>query len=162
MYFTDVGLCPVAMFELYILKINTEFKPLWQKPKQGKIHCADEIWYNQIRAGHDPLETFIKRLSLSQDDYTNHCVRATVIDTFDENDFKAKHMMAISGHKFESSLCKYIRKCVTKKKKEMSNTLSDYLPKKQNVTKTQSVATATISNPNTDKQSDHTENVNPL
>ena len=91
--FSDVQLCPVTMFELYMLKINKNFGPLSQKPKQGHIHYTDEIWYNTIRVSHDPLEHFIKHLSveinLSRTDFTNHSVCATVLDTFDEHCYKA-------------------------------------------------------------------------
>ena len=79
------------MFELYMSKINKDYKPLWQKGKQGRIVYTDEVWYNKSRVGHDPLERFLKYLSkdanLSQDDYTNHCVQSTVLGTLDENNF---------------------------------------------------------------------------
>ena len=84
LYLLDVQLCPVTMFELCMSKINQDFKPLWQKSKQGRIHYTDETWYNKIRVGHDPLERFIRHLSveigLSQTDYTNQSVRATVLE----------------------------------------------------------------------------------
>ena len=77
------------MFEL----INKDYPPLWQKHKQGRIHYTDEVWHNKIRVSHDPLERFIKHFSveinLSETNYTNHSVRATVLDTLDEYHYEA-------------------------------------------------------------------------
>ena len=100
-------------------KINRDYGPLWQKPIQGRIAYTDDIWYNKLRVGHDPLERFLRHLSeelnLSQDDYTN-CVRATLLENLDENGSEARHIIAMSGHRSESSIKKHARKCPPKKR----------------------------------------------
>ena len=86
--------------------------------------------------GHNLLETFMKTLSvnagLSSTDYTNHSICHTCITTLDTEGFKASHIVAISGHKSESTIHEYSIKCPENKHKQMYSTLVDKMvpPKK--------------------------------
>ena len=123
-------MCSVQMFRLYTSKLNPNFPWLWQRPKQGRLHYTDAIWYDKVKVGHDKLERFMKYLSeeagLSQT-YTNHCIRHTAMSTLDSAGFEARHIMAISGHKSENSIKKYARQCSDEKKRHMESTLTDKL-----------------------------------
>ena len=59
--------------------------------------------------------------------YTNHCIRHSVVEKLDENNFEARHIMAQTGHKLESSIRAYTTQCPTKKKCEMSKYLASNL-----------------------------------
>ena len=86
--------------------------------------------------GHNLLETFMKTLSvnagLSSTDYTNHSICHTCITTLDTEGFEASHIVAISGHKSESTIREYSIKCPENKCKQMYSTLVDKMvpPKK--------------------------------
>ena len=95
----------------------------------------DTEWYDKTRVGHDPLERFMKFLykdvKLSRQDYTNHSIRATVITNLDRAGFEARHIIAVTGHKSESTIKQYSRRCPDKKKRQMCESLgSKLLPKK--------------------------------
>ncbi|KAH3815686.1 hypothetical protein DPMN_144217 [Dreissena polymorpha] len=56
--------------------------------------------------------------------YTGHCLRATAIQAMNDASYEARHIMFISGHRNEASICSYNRGCNITQKKSMSNTLS--------------------------------------
>ena len=122
------------MFKLYISKINKDVNYLWQRPKQGSIHYTDEKWYDHQRVGKDPLECYMKMLSkdlkLSNPNYTNHSIRATCITLLDRAQFEARHIIAITGHKSESTIKKYAKGCSSEKKREMSEALASKIKPK--------------------------------
>ena len=127
-------MCPVNLFELYISKRNKENNLLWQRPKK-KVHYTDSEWYEKTRVGHDPLERFMKFLmkdvTLSRTDYTNHSIRATVITNLDRDGFEARHIIAITGHKSESTIKQYSKRCPENKKREMCEALGSKILKKK-------------------------------
>ena len=59
--------------------------------------------------------------------YTNHCIRHSVVDTLDENNFESHHIMAHTGNKSESSKHQYATKCPLKKRREMAECLASNL-----------------------------------
>ena len=59
---TDSNICPVNMFEFYVLKLNKRSNRLWQRPRQGTVFYADEEWYEQRHLGHHTLESFMETL----------------------------------------------------------------------------------------------------
>ena len=81
--------------------------------------------------------------------YTNHSIRHSVVDTLEENNFEARHIMAATGHKLESSICQYTSKCPPRKRREMFECLlANHEPKKSKPTsKLMSIATSTVSVP---------------
>ena len=136
------------MFELYTSKLNKDYDHLLQKAKKH-VHYTDKIWYYPSIVGHDPLERFMKYLTieipLSNLQYTNHCIRCTIIETLDEAGIEARHIMAINGHQSEITIHQYSRKCPKKKIREMVDLLAEPLAKKP-----KSPPTSTVSVPTSD------------
>ena len=56
--------------------------------------------------------------------YTNHCIRSTAVSILDKNNFEARHIMRVSGHKSETSIRSYSRQLTECKRKEILHTLS--------------------------------------
>ena len=72
-----------------------------------------------------------ERAKLSKN-YTNHCIRSTCITNLDDSGFEARHITAVSGHKSETTIKNYSVKCPDKKKRQMSDALSErFLPNVQ-------------------------------
>lgn len=129
-------MCPVDMFVLYTSKLNKSINHFWQRPKRGKLHYTDPIWYDKMRVGHGPIENFMAQLSLDANlsrRYTNHSIRSTVMGILGEI-YEGRHVIGLSGHKNEGSIKLYARKLSNKKKLEMCNTLADLAqpPKESN------------------------------
>lgn len=104
-------LCPVRCFENYIFHLNPKIDNLWQQP--GKGYPNAETWFRAIPLGHNPLDTFMGKLSdrceLS-DHYNNHCIRVTgVSNLMRSGRYTPKQVMAVSGHKSIHSLAIYQR-----------------------------------------------------
>ena len=55
--------------------------------------------------------------------YTNHSIRATAVSILDKSGFEARHIMAVSGHKNETSIRSYSKTDICTKK-ETSETLT--------------------------------------
>lgn len=119
---------------MYLEKLNPNRDDLWQRPKKV-ISDPFKEWYDNVPVGKDKLNAAMKRISqkaqLSQI-YKNHSIRATVMETLDEGGFEARHIMAQSGHKSESSIKTYARRCPTKKKREMNYCLHNKLNNEEN------------------------------
>lgn len=103
-------LCPVRSFENYMQKLNPNINNLWQTPFK-KAKFEDQFWYKAVPLGHNPLDTFMSKLSkiceLSQR-YTNHCIRVTgITQLLRTGKYTAKQVMAVSGHKSIHSLAIY-------------------------------------------------------
>lgn len=93
-------------------------KYFWQRPKQGKIHYTDGLWYDRVRVGHGPLENFMSKLSTDANlskRYTNHSIRSTVMGILGD-EFEGRHVIGLSGHKSESTIKQYARKLSAAKK----------------------------------------------
>ena len=78
----------------------------------------------------DFMKFLAKEIPLSSDKYTNHSIRHSVINTLEESGYEAHHIMAITGHKSESTIKKYVKRCLQKNLREMSDTLAQPLCKK--------------------------------
>jgi len=120
--------CPVKTFELYLPKLNSAFSYLWQRLQATEnFSHSDEVWYCNVPLVKNMLGTFMssmsKELKLSQK-YTNHCIRVTVVSLLDECNFEARHIMHVSRHKSESSICSYSRCLSEVNQKEISLALS--------------------------------------
>ena len=72
------------------------------------------------------LKTICKQSGLN-DIYTNHSLRATSITVLDFNKFEARDIMAVSGHRSESSLKNYRKKPAKTGIHEMSTALTSAL-----------------------------------
>lgn len=118
---------------------------MWQRPKQGKLHWTDNLWYNRVRVGRDPIERMLSFLSVDinlSKRYTNHSIRATVMGILGEK-YEGRIVIGWSGHKSEQTIKQYIRKLPAKTKKEISGTLHDVIQLK--VQKKDDKPTATVS-----------------
>lgn len=145
------------IFELYLSKLNPNRNDLWQRPKVITDPFAE--WYDNVPLGKDPLNAAMKTLSVNASlskMYTNHCIRSTCMETLDEGGFEGRHIMAQSGHKSESSIKVYAKRCPAKKKKEMSYCLANKLNQEedqidyQNEIPAKKAKTATTSKPTED------------
>ena len=113
-------------FKLYLSKLNPGVDALFQRPKNVfKFDPSMDTWYVAQVIGVKMLENFMKDISeeakLSKI-YTNHSIRATCITNLDNSGKEARHIMAVSGHKSESSIRSYARSSLGQKR-EMSQVL---------------------------------------
>lgn len=142
---TGSDICPVYCFEFYMAKLNNKRPDLWQKEKKA-VKGPEAEWYMNQVIGRDILNDTMKNLSknagLSRI-YTNHSIRATVVDAMQEHEFKNREIMMTTGHKSEASLNSYSTKLGPKKKRE----ISDFLAKQLNNDNTPKVAPAAVSIP---------------
>lgn len=97
-------LCPIASFEKYISHLN----PLNEK----RNVLQDETCYDNMVLGKHTLGKKMKDIardaSLSEI-YTNHSIRATAVTILDRSGFEARHVMALSGHRGETSIKHYCK-----------------------------------------------------
>ena len=126
-FIPDCVNCPVDTYLLYVSKLHDGIPYLWQRPRPGPVNYVDERWYQCSRMGHNPIETFMKKLSEEanlESSYTNHSIRATCISKLDTHGFEARHITAISSHKSESTIREYSVKCPENKRKQMFDALA--------------------------------------
>lgn len=121
--------CPVESFLKYLSKRNPNCDALWQRPKDSYDN-DDTIWYDKRPLGKNTLaemmSMFSKAADLSQI-YTNHCIRATCITTLNDHGFEARHIVTVSGHRNEESVKSYCSDTSTKQKRDMSDSIADFL-----------------------------------
>ena len=118
-------LCPVYSFEKYLSHLNPLNEFLFQRPKL-KI-SGSEIWYDNMVVGANTLGKKMKCISKQANlslQYTNHSIRATTITILDRNGYEARHIMAVSGHRNESSIKSYSKTDETTKNKMASCLMS--------------------------------------
>lgn len=113
--------CPIRSYEIYIGHLHPEIDALWQQPLKKKPADPDQIiWYKKERLGHNPLDSFMGKLSkkvgLSQH-YTNHCIRVTGATNLYRKHYTPKQIMSVTGHKSIESLAIY--QCVKEDEKLM-------------------------------------------
>lgn len=122
------------MFDCYTKHLHKDLPWFWQRPKRGRLHYTDNIWYDKIRVGHEPIEDFMSRLSAKAQlskRYTNHSIRSTVMGILSEL-YEGRHVIGLSGHKSENTIKHYARHLLDKKKREMSDLLNaEIQPAKQ-------------------------------
>ena len=64
------------------------------------------------------------RLSMN---YTNHCIRATVVTELNDKGYTVQDIQTVTGHKRPESVNRYIKRATPTKKKRISNDLSNSL-----------------------------------
>lgn len=107
-------------------KLSDQRNDLWQKPKK-KINGTEKAWFHNGVIGRDKLNDTMKNLSKSaklSKIYTNHCIRATVVSTLEENNVNGRVIIATTNHKSESSIKHYARKISSKKRREVCDLLA--------------------------------------
>jgi len=135
MFETGGPFCPVLSFEKYVTRLNPKNEFLFQRPKKG-VDESDEVWYDNMVVGQRTLGEKMKKLSIEAKlscVYTNHSIRATTITILDESGYEARHIMAVSGHRNESSIRSYSSQTSLSTKRKMSETLSESLNNKKTV-----------------------------
>ena len=118
--------CPVASLELYIKHLNPKNEFLFQRPKKGSKIGVDDVCFDNMVVGERTLGEKMKCISKEAElskIYTNHSIRATAVTILDKCGYGARHIMAVSGHKSESSLRSYC-KTDTSTKKQMSESMA--------------------------------------
>jgi len=156
------SMCQVASFTKYLSKFHPDNTALWQQPRDT-YHCSDEVWYTKTPLGKNTLSSMmsnISKLSKLSMIYTNHSIRATAITEMDEAGIDTRHIMRVSGHKSESSIKHYTQRLSEKKKREISDCLSETLMtpsdskacKAETTSNLQSTSTATSTVMNTEQQ----------
>ena len=114
--------CPVSSFLAYKEVLNPAQQCMWQRPKP-KVP-PEGPWYTNAPLGVNTLgskmKTIAKKAGCSQM-YTNHSLRATTVTVLDEAGFASRDIMAVTGHKSESSLKHYSR--TSNAKKELMSTV---------------------------------------
>ena len=129
MYETDSPVDGLKSLELYLAKLNPSCDALFQYPKR-KFIKEDTVWYENRPLGKNKLQTMMSTISeLAQlsKKYTNHCVRATAITLWSDNDIPGRHIISISGHTNEQSLAHYNRRPSTSQLKVCSDILAEAL-----------------------------------
>ena len=89
--------------------LNLKNEYLFQRPKKGEDE-SDKVWYNNMVIGQRTLGEKMKKLSIEAKlscVYINHSIRATMITKRDKSGYEAQHIMAVSGHRNESSIRSY-------------------------------------------------------
>ena len=97
---------------------------MWQRPKPNIP--SEGPWYTSAPLGINTLGAKVKTISAKagcSQKYTNHSLRAATVTVLDEAGYASRDIMAITGHKSESSLKHYAR-TNNAKKKEMSTVIA--------------------------------------
>jgi len=95
-------------------------KPLPKPSKDGQVFSKSSL-------GHNKLGSLMKELSVEAQlskVYTNHSLRASSVHLLDSANVPTHHIMAVTGHKAESSLKTYTGYTDQNTKKLMSHTIS--------------------------------------
>ena len=115
--------------------LNLKNEYLFQRPKKG-VDESDKVWYDNMVVGQPTLGEKMKKLSIEAKlscVYINHLIRATTITKLDESGYEAQHIMALSGHRNESSIRSCSSQTSLSTKRKMSETLSKSLNNKKTV-----------------------------
>ena len=115
--------------KVYVSKLNPMCEWFWQTPKPKPPASETDPWYQNMPVGINTLSNKMKTISKSAKCsklYTNHCLRSTCITTLDQAGFETRDIMAVSGHRSETSIKTYT-KTSDVRKKEMSEKISRQL-----------------------------------
>jgi hypothetical protein len=97
------ALCPVLSYKLYLSKLHPDLDALWQRPLDS-FESESPVWYYRQKIGVNTLAKFMSNLSTLASlsvSYSNHSIRATSITVMDDAGIEARHIMRISGHRYE-------------------------------------------------------------
>ena len=102
----------LACLKKYISKLDPQNGAFFQYPMRSLSSgfANHEVWYENRPLGVNRLGNMMKEISslagLSRK-FTNHCVWVTAITLWSDAEVPTRHIMAISGHRSESSLRSY-------------------------------------------------------
>ncbi|XP_078351362.1 uncharacterized protein LOC144636089 [Oculina patagonica] len=133
MYKTSSPTDGYSALEVFLTKLNPECDSLFQYPKRN-WRPWDEVWYENRLVGKNKLSTLMKEISeeagLSRI-YTNHSVRATAITLWVNAGLTDREIMALSGHRNETSLKSYHNQPSAEQLRKCSDVLSVALRDKE-------------------------------
>ena len=107
----------------YIKHLNVKKKFLFQRPKKGSKIGVDGVCFDNTVVGERTLGNASPRKQNCLTIYTNHSIRATAVTILDKCGYEARHIMAVSSHKSESSIRSYC-KTDTSTKKQMPESMT--------------------------------------
>ena len=126
MYKTSGKTDGYTALDFFLSKLNPECVALFQYPKRN-WKPSDKVWYENRPLGVNKLSTRMKDISsaagLSRI-YTKHSVRATTITLWANAGLTNREIMAISGHRNESSLQNYHNMSSVQQLRKCSNVLT--------------------------------------
>jgi site-specific recombinase XerD len=100
---------------------------MWQRPKSQAP--SEGPWFTNAPLGVNTLGNKMKTISEKAGwslIYTKHSLRATTVTVLDEAGVAGRDIMAVTGHKSESSLKHYVRTS-NAKKQDMSTIISSQI-----------------------------------
>ena len=120
--------CPVEAIKFYFSKIPPNVEVLFPLEKKH-FNYSDKYWYYPKQVlGKNTLGSMMKTVSTNANLsrlYTNHCVRATCVTQLANKGFSISEIQAVTGHKRQDSVQRYIKQIESSKKQKMSNALSE-------------------------------------
>ena len=121
--------CPVASLKLYLSKLSLDEEHFFQTPRKSQKESFSDmnIWYKRkmgINTLASMMNTISKSANLSQE-YSNHCIRATVCTVLSQNEIDSGNIIKVTRHKDSQSIAPYIATSSNRKRKEMSQILFD-------------------------------------
>ena len=119
--------CPVASFLALKDVLNPAQVCMWQRPKSQAP--SEGPWFTNAPLGVNTLGNKMKTISEKAGCsliYTCHSLRATTVTVLDEAGVAGRDIMAVTGHKSESSLKHYVRTS-NAKKQDMSTIISSQM-----------------------------------
>ena len=116
------------LLQFYLTKVNNKCHAFFQYPARNFTPTMP-VWYENRPLGKNKLKTMMRGISKSaglSKVYTNHCVRATAITAMSKASVSNRHIMAISGHRSETSLQSYNSRPSTSQLRSCSDILTNY------------------------------------
>ena len=130
MYKSDSPTDGYSCLQLYLQKLNPNCEALFQYPKRNWCGVSESCWYENRPLGVNKLSCMMKDRSAAaklSKIYTNHCVRASAITLWSQAGLSNRQIMAISGHRNETSLRSYNNQPSSTQLRQCSNVLTQAL-----------------------------------
>ena len=109
MYETDDDNDGFSLMLTFLSKINDNCSAFFQYPAIN-FSSSKTTWFLKCPLGINKLNSIMKEISKAANLsklYTNYCVQATTITVLSNGSVVNRHIMAISGHRSETSLQLY-------------------------------------------------------
>uniref|UniRef100_A0A1I8FWV1 Phage_integrase domain-containing protein n=1 Tax=Macrostomum lignano TaxID=282301 RepID=A0A1I8FWV1_9PLAT len=129
MFSTGGSKCPVEAVQLYLAKFPPGVEALFPKPI--KVRADSDVWYSAKQVlGKNTLNDMMKNISRRaglQLEYTNHCVRASVVTYLAEAGHSVREIKTVTGHRTDAAVDRYVKRISEKRKQQISNSLTSAL-----------------------------------
>jgi hypothetical protein len=93
--------CPVASYKKYLSNLHPQLDSLWQRPHD--TFNEESNWYQMSRLGVNTINSIMVNISEKAKlsiRYTNHSIRSTSITIMDDAGVEARHIMRVTGHRY--------------------------------------------------------------